>query len=135
MVEIKKDESDYNTIKEKVIYEQKSIFQILSSIGTKIKERIEYFWIDFLDFIEPVFFSALAMFLCSVLLYINKIMNKRATFLSDDRNVINNMIVNLVHTASSFFEGILCFLLCLATVLTFITLLLCLVRKILDLRR
>lgn len=57
MVEIKKDESDYNTIKEKVIYEQKSMFQILSSIGTKIKERIEYFWRDFLDFIEPVFFQ------------------------------------------------------------------------------
>lgn len=43
MVEIKKDESDYKTIKEKVVCEQKSIFQILSSIGTKIKERIEYF--------------------------------------------------------------------------------------------
>ena len=132
MVEIKKDESDYKTIKEKVVCEQKSMFQILSSIGTKIKERIEYFWIDFLDFIKPVFFSALAVFLCLVLLCINKIMDKRATFLRDDRDIINNMVVNLAHTACSFFEGMLGFLLCLATVLTFITLILCIVKKILD---
>ncbi|HBF4081577.1 TPA: hypothetical protein KOG56_002300 [Clostridioides difficile] len=132
MVEIKKDESDYNAIKEKVIYEQKSMFQILSSIGAKIKERIEYFWRDFLAFIEPVFFSALAVFLCLSLLFINKIMDKRVTFLRDDRNIINNMVVNLTHTACSFFEGMLGFLLCLATILTFITLILCIVRKILD---
>lgn len=132
MVEIKKDESDYNTIKEKVIYEQKSMFQILSSLGTKIKERIKYFWRNFLNFIEPVFFSAMAVFMCLALLFISKIMDKQVTFLRDDRNIINNMVVNLTHIACSFFEGMLGFLLCLATVLTFITIVLCIVRKILD---
>ncbi|HBF4772011.1 Uncharacterised protein [Clostridioides difficile] len=132
MVEIKKDESDYNTIKEKVIYEQKSMFQMLSSLGTKIKERIKYFWRNFLDFIEPVFFSAMAVFMCLALLFISKIMDKQVTFLRDDRNIINNMVVNLTHIACSFFEGMLGFLLCLATVLTFITIVLCIVRKILD---